>query len=104
MELPDGVAKVKFDPTNGFTFESVTAGTTTTGSNLIDYKTVTYPSELAYFVSSPIKTSTTDKSKVSDLPAYNDWLAGTANIWNGYDEMVKTTLSLWHYKTLFNMV
>lgn len=89
LELPDGVAKVKFDPTNGFTFESVTAGTTTTGSNLIDYKTVTYPSELAYFVSSPIKTSTTDKSKVSDLPAYNDWLAGTANIWNGYDEMVK---------------
>lgn len=89
LELPDGVAKVKFDPTNGFTFESVTAGTTTTGSNLIDYKTITYPSELAYFVSSPIKTSTTDKSKVSDLPSYNDWLAGTANIWNGYDEMVK---------------
>ena len=89
LDLPDGVAKVKFDPTNGFTFESVTAGTTSTGSNLIDYKTVTYPSELAYFVSSPIKTSTTDKSKVSDLPAYNDWLAGTANIWNGYDEMVK---------------
>ena len=89
LDLPDGVAKVKFDPTNGFTFESVTAGTTSTGSNLIDYKTVTYPSELAYFVSSPIKTSTTDKSKVSDLPAYNEWLAGTANIWNGYDEMVK---------------
>ena len=89
LDLPDGVAKVKFDPTNGFTFESVTAGTTSTGSNLIDYKTVTYHSELAYFVSSPIKTSTTDKSKVSDLPAYNDWLAGTANIWNGYDEMVK---------------
>lgn len=89
LDLPDGVAKVKFDPTNGFTFESVTAGTTSTGSNLIDYKTVTYPSELAYFVSSPIKTSTTDKSKVSELPPYNEWLAGTANIWNGYDEMVK---------------
>lgn len=90
LYLPDGVAKVKFNSTNSsFSFESVTAGTTSTGSNLIDYKTVTYPSELAYFVSSPIKTSTTDKSKVSDLPAYNDWLAGTANIWNGYDEMVK---------------
>ena len=87
--LPDGVVRVKFDATNGFMFETATAGTTTTGSNLIDYKTVTYPSELAYFVSSPIKTSTTDKSKVSDLPSYNDWLAGTANIWNGYDEMVK---------------
>lgn len=90
LDLPDGVAKVKFNSTNSsFSFETVTAGTTSTGSNLIDYKTVTYPSELAYFVSSPIKTSTTDKSKVSDLPAYNDWLAGTANIWNGYDEMVK---------------
>ena len=90
LSLPDGVVRVKFDDaTNSFTFETATAGTTTTGSNLIDYKTVTYPSELAYFVSSPIKTSTTDKSKVSDLPSYNDWLAGTANIWNGYDEMVK---------------
>lgn len=90
LDLPDGVAKVKFNSTNSsFSFETVTAGTTTSGSNLIDYKTVTYPSELAYFVSSPIKTSTTNKSKVSDLPSYNEWLAGTANIWNGYDEMVK---------------
>lgn len=90
LDLPDGVAKVMFNSTNSsFSFETVTAGTTTPGSNLIDYKTVTYPSELAYFVSSPIKTSTTDKSKVSDLPSYKDWLAGTANIWNGYDEMVK---------------
>lgn len=89
LSLPDGVVRVKFDTTNGFMFETATAGTTTTGSDLIDYKTVTYPSELAYFVSSPIKTSTTDKSKVNDLPQYNDWLAGTANIWNGYDEMVK---------------
>lgn len=89
LSLPDGVVRVKFDTTNGFMFVTATAGTTTTSSDLIDYKTVTYPSELAYFVSSPIKTSTTDKSKVNDLPQYNDWLAGTANIWNGYDEMVK---------------
>lgn len=89
LNLPDGVAKVKFDKTNGFTFETATAGTTMTGSNLIDYKTVTYPSELAYFVSSPIKTSTTDKSKLGDLPTYKDWVEGTTNIWNGYDEMVK---------------
>lgn len=89
LNLPDGVAKVKFDKTNGFTFETATAGTTMTGSNLIDYKTVTYPSELAYFVSSPIKTSTTDKSKLGDLPTYNEWVAGTTNIWNGYGDMVK---------------
>ena len=90
LYLPDGVVRVKFDDaTNGFTFVTATAGTTLTSSDLIDYKTVTYPSELAYFVSSPIKTSTTHKSKVSDLPDYNKWLEGTANIWNGYDEMVK---------------
>lgn len=89
--LPDGVVRVKFDATNGFMFETATAGTTTTGSNLIDYKTVTYPSELAYFVSSPIKTSTTDKSKVGDLPSYNDWLANTTttNIWDGYGKIVQ---------------
>ena len=88
--LPDGVAKVMFNPTtSSFAFETVTAGTTTQGSNLIDYKTVTYPSELAYFVSSPIKTSTTDKSKVTDLPQYKDWLAGTENIWNGYGNIVQ---------------
>ena len=84
--LPDGVVRVKFDTTNGFMFETATAGTTTTGSDLIDYKTITYPSELAYFVSSPIKTSTTDKSK---LPKYDEWLAGTEGIWNEYDNMVK---------------
>lgn len=90
--LPDGVAKVKFNPTtSSFAFETVTAGTTTQGSNLIDYKTVTYPSELAYFVSSPLKTSTTDP-KLNDLPSYNNWLAGTET-WNGYDEMVKNNTS-----------
>lgn len=86
--LPDGVAKVKFNPTtSSFAFETVTAGTTTQGSNLIDYKTVTYPSELAYFVSSPLKTSTTDP-KLNDLPSYNNWLAGTET-WEGYKNIVQ---------------
>lgn len=87
--LPDGVVRVKFDATNDFMFETATAGTTTTGSNLIDYKTVTYPSELAYYVSSPIKTSTTDKSKGEGLPSYKDWLAGTTNAWDGYGDIVQ---------------
>lgn len=89
LSLPDGVVRVKFDDaTNGFTFVTATAGTTPTSSDLIDYKTVTYPSELAYFVSSPIKTSTTDKSKVTDLPEYKDWLAGTET-WEGYGNIVQ---------------
>ena len=90
LSLPDGVVRVNFDDeTNGFTFVTATPGTTTTGSDLIDYKTITYPSELAYFVSSPIKTSTTDKSIVTDLPKYDEWLAGKEGIWNEYDNMVK---------------
>ena len=89
LSLPDGVVRIKFDSTNGFTFVTATPGTTTTGSDLIDYKTITYPSELAYFVSSPIKTSTTDKSIVTDLPKYDEWLAGKEGIWNEYDNMVK---------------
>lgn len=89
LYLPDGVAKVKFNSTNSsFSFETVTAGTTTPGSNLIDYKTVTYPSELAYFVSSPIKTSTSNISKVGELPDYDDWLAGTVT-WEGYKDIVQ---------------
>ena len=91
LSLPDGVVRVKFDPTNGFMFETATAGTTTTSSDLIDYKTVTYPSELAYFVSSPIKTSTSDKSKVTDLPEYKDWLAGKEGIWNEYGKIVQNS-------------
>ena len=89
--LPDGVVRVTFDnTTNGFTFVTATAGTTPTSSDLIDYKTVTYPSELAYFVSSPIKTSTTDKSKATDLPKYDDWLAGTET-WEGYKDIVQNS-------------
>ena len=88
-KLPDGVAKVKFNQkTSSFAFETVTAGTTTQGSNLIDYKTVTYPSELAYFVSSPLKTSTTNP-KLTDLPSYDNWLAGTTNAWDGYGDIVQ---------------
>lgn len=100
LSLPDGVVRVKFDTTNGFMFETATAGTTPTSSDLIDYKTVTYPSELAYFVSSPIKTSTTDKSKVTDLPEYKDWLAGTET-WNGYGDIVQNST---HFVALQNPV
>lgn len=87
--LPDGVVRVKFDDTtNSFTFVTANDGTVSTGSDLIDYKTVTYPSELAYFVSSPIKTSTSNISKVGELPKYDDWLAGTVT-WEGYKNIVQ---------------
>ena len=88
LDLPDGVVRVKFGSTNKFTFVTANDGTVSTGSDLIDYKTVTYPSELAYFVSSPIKTSTSNISIVGELPKYDDWLAGTVT-WEGYKNIVQ---------------
>ena len=92
-QLPDGVAKLTFNSsTNSFSYEvaiSTTGGNVSAGTNLLDYKTVTYPSELAYFVSSPVKTSTENKTALNDLPNYNAWLNGSAS-WNGYGDKVQT--------------
>ena len=74
QNLPDGVAKVKWE--NGqFAFveaNSVGIGTTNTSNN-IDYTKITYPAELAYFVSSPVKTSQEEITAVANLPTYEQW-------------------------------
>ena len=73
-DLPDGVAKVKWE--NGqFAFveaNSVGIGTANTNNN-IDYTKITYPAELAYFVSSPVKTSQEEITAVANLPTYEQW-------------------------------
>lgn len=57
--LPDGAAVLSFNSdSKTFTYEEIITGVTT-GSNLVDHTKITYPSELAYFVSSPVKTSAT---------------------------------------------
>lgn len=62
LNLPDGVAQVKWDGTkkefNFVAAADVSVGTTvaSTGNN-INFTEITYPAELAYFVSSPVKTS-----------------------------------------------
>lgn len=92
LDLPDGAAVLTFDKSNRtFAYQEVTPGIPT-GSNLVDHKTITYPSELAYFVSSPVKTSTT-KSEFNDLPNYNEWLNNSAG-WTGYEEVVKSNTKL----------
>lgn len=91
LNLPDGVAKVKWNDTNN-TFEYVTVtstGSTTTTGNLIDYTTITYPSELAYYVSSPVKVSNNEITAVKDLPEYDKWIGNTAD-WNGYRDAVES--------------
>ena len=92
LYLPDGAAVLKFNSdSKEFAYKEVTTGIPT-GSNLVDHKTITYPSELAYFVSSPVKTSTT-KSEFKDLPAYNTWLNNSEG-WTGYEDFVKSNTTL----------
>lgn len=92
LGLPDGAAVLTFDKQNRtFAYQEVTPGIPT-GGNLVDHKTITYPSELAYFVSSPVKTSTT-KSEFTDLPNYNEWLNNTEG-WTGYEGVVKSNTTL----------
>ena len=92
LGLPDGAAVLTFDKQNRtFAYQEVTPGMST-GGNLVDHKTITYPSELAYFVSSPVKTSAT-KSEFTDLPNYNEWLNNKEG-WTGYEGVVKSNTTL----------
>ena len=90
--LPDGAAVLSFNSdSKTFTYKEITTGVPT-GVNLVDHKTITYPSELAYFVSSPVKTSAT-KDKFADLPDYNAWLNNTET-WTEYEDVVKGNTTL----------
>lgn len=87
--LPDGVAKVKWDNTKFVFVEANSVGIgATSGGNNIDYTKITYPAELAYFVSSPVKTSQDEITAIKDLPSYDDWLK--ENTWaSGYKDEVE---------------
>ena len=93
LNLPDGVAQVSWDVNKKeFSFvaaKDVSVGTTvaSTGNN-INFTEITYPAELAYFVSSPVKTSENEITAASKLPDYKEWASGTYN-WDGYDNEVK---------------
>lgn len=87
--LPDGVAKVKWnDITKAFEYENVNS-TVSTG-NLINYTTITYPSELAYYVSSPVKVSSNEITALNDLPDYDKWIDNTAD-WSSYGDAVESS-------------
>lgn len=93
FNLPDGVAQVSWDDKNKtFNFvsaASVNIGETVVGTgNNINFTEITYPAELAYFVSSPVKTSENEITAASKLPNYNEWVSGTSK-WEGYEDEVK---------------
>lgn len=93
LNLPDGVAQVIWDGNrkefNFVAATGVSVGTTVanTGNN-INFTEITYPAELAYFVSSPVKTSENEITAASKLPSYTDWVSGTGT-WDNYDNEVK---------------
>lgn len=89
LNLPDGVAKVKWDDTNKI-FKYLSVNSTGSTGNLIDYTTITYPSELAYYVSSPVKVSNNEITAVKDLPDYNKWIGNTAD-WSSYGDAVESS-------------
>ena len=89
LNLPDGVAKVKWDDTNKI-FKNLSVNSTGSTGNLIDYTTITYPSELAYYVSSPVKVSNNEITAVKDLPDYNKWIGNTAD-WSSYGDAVESS-------------
>lgn len=92
LNLPDGVAQVSWDRNNKkFNFVSATGvniGETVVGTgNNINFTEITYPAELAYFVSSPVKTSENEITAASNLPSYTDWVSGKST-WAGYADEV----------------
>lgn len=93
LNLPDGVAQVRWDGNSKeFNFVAATGvsvGTTVanTGNN-INFTEITYPAELAYFVSSPVKTSEDEITAAYKLPTYQEWVSGTGT-WDNYDDEVK---------------
>lgn len=92
-KLPDGAAVLEFkEATRTFAYKEGITGVTT-GSNLVDYTKITYPSELAYFVSSAVGTSATSNNKLDDLPKYDEWLKKNIN-WSQYGDVVKSNTTL----------
>ena len=87
--LPDGVAKVKWNDITK-AFEYVNVNSTGSTGNLINYTTITYPSELAYYVSSPVKVSNNEITAVNDLPDYDKWIGNTAD-WSSYGDAVESS-------------
>lgn len=93
IDLPDGAAVLTFDSeTKTFTYKEVNVGVPT-GRDLVDHTKITYPSELAYFVSSAVGTSATSNNKLDDLPKYDEWLKKNTD-WSQYGDVVKSNTSL----------
>ena len=95
IDLPDGAAVLIFDRNNKtFSYKEVSVNMPT-GRDLVDHTKITYPSELAYFVSSAVGTSATSNNKLDNLPKYDEWLKKNID-WSQYQygDVVKSNTTL----------
>lgn len=78
LKLPEGVAKIKYEKNDGELPKFVFEETTDFGvesANRIDYKKITYPASLAYFVNTDAMVSDKELTNATELPNYNNWLS-----------------------------
>ena len=93
IDLPDGAAVLTFDSeTKTFKYKEVNVEVPT-GRDLVDHTKITFPSELAYFVSSAVGTSATSNNKRDNLPTYDEWLKKNID-WAQYGDVVKSNTTL----------
>lgn len=88
VKLPDGAAAVEY---NGGTWKFKSPALTT--GEAINYKKITYPASLKYFVSTPAKTKDNASTGISDpmWPTKDKWTVDQTGIWTGWDNEVKNT-------------
>ncbi|WP_337784740.1 hypothetical protein [Prevotella sp.] len=90
LNLPDGAVGVKYDEaSNKWSFNS----SVTMNENTIDYKKITYPASLDYFVSTPAKARDVASTGLNDAiwPTKENWTKDEASIWTDWDNEVKRT-------------
>ena len=80
LNLPDGVARIKFNSTSK-EFEIDDVDATFGAGNSIKYTQITYPADLVYFVKTKAMVSNSAFDKVTDFPAADKWAKGDADTW-----------------------
>lgn len=85
LNLPDGVAKIKFNSSSEASgFEIDDADATFGTGNSIKYKQIAYPADLVYFVKTQAMVSNSTFDKVTDFPEADKWTKGDADAWSSY--------------------
>ena len=86
LNLPDGAISVECKHGRTWSYKSPVD---MNGAS-INYKNITYPASLDYFVSSPAKAKDVASTSINDWPAKEQWIKDEA-AWTGWGDDVKNT-------------